>query len=210
MRSGVRVVVATSITAVVITACSATDALPPTSTNRVATTTTFRTEPVRSTTTAVPPPPTNGGGGDASGRDTPVADDPTEERTYTIRNGDYLLRIAREFDVSMDFIVAYNGWESVNHALTPGEDIKIPPSDYDPVVVTEGGDTVPADAGEGPAADATCPDGAGPTTYTIQRGDVPGAVAAKYGVTVAELDAANVGTSGYRGFVVGITVNIPC
>lgn len=207
MRIGGRLAVAMSITAVGVTACSATDALPSTSTTRAATATTFRTEPVRSTTTAAPT--TGGGGANVSEGDSPAADDATQERTYTIRTGDYLVRIARQFDVSMDFIVAYNGWESINHALTPGEDIRIPPSDYDPASA-DGDSSVSAEGGDTPAGDATCPDGAGPTTYTIKRGDVPGAVAAQFGVTTAELDAANAGVNGYPGFVVGITITIPC
>lgn len=54
-----------------------------------------------------------------------------------------------------------------------------------------------------PCADATY------TTYTVQMGDSPRRVAEKFGVTLAELGAANIDTEGYRNFVAGIEINIP-
>ena len=46
--------------------------------------------------------------------------------------------------------------------------------------------------------------------YTIQSGDSPTKVANKYGITMQQLGAANVKTRGYKNFVVGVEINIPC
>ena len=52
--------------------------------------------------------------------------------------------------------------------------------------------------------------GCTPGTHEIVAGDLPGTVAAKYDVTVAQLDEANVNTKGYTNFIVGVKIVIPC
>jgi LysM repeat protein len=131
---------------------------------------------------------------------------------YTVVAGDYLLRIARRFDVDVDALVAFNGWEGPNHPLYRGDEVRIPPEGYDPDA------TSPADAGADGATSATtepddpatCPDGSEPETYTIRAGDTPRIVARRLGVTVDELDAANADTRFYAGFVIGIEIVVPC
>ena len=46
-------------------------------------------------------------------------------------------------------------------------------------------------------------------TYTLAEGDFPGSVAQMFGLTVAELDAANLDVAGYGPFAVGTVINIP-
>jgi len=41
-------------------------------------------------------------------------------------------------------------------------------------------------------------------------GDLPGTVAKKYDVTLEQLIAANAGTNGYKSFIVGTKIVIPC
>lgn len=48
-----------------------------------------------------------------------------------------------------------------------------------------------------------------PTQYTIQSGDVPFTVANKYGITLDALNLANIDTSGYSAFYVGLKIIIP-
>ena len=48
-----------------------------------------------------------------------------------------------------------------------------------------------------------------PTQYTIQSGDVPFTVANRYGITLDALNLANVDTSGYSAFYVGLKIVIP-
>lgn len=47
------------------------------------------------------------------------------------------------------------------------------------------------------------------TFYTVVGGDTPSGVASRYGVTLAQLDAANIDTPGYPAFLVGIQIKIP-
>ena len=65
-----------------------------------------------------------------------------------------------------------------------------------PVTTLPGG-TVPV----GPTTDVT--------EYTIVAGDVPFTVANRYGITVDALNLANVDTSGYGAFYVGLKIKIP-
>lgn len=181
-----------------------------------ATSTTFRTEPVRTTTTTVAPPPEpdDADTGSANGdTDEGASPDPTGEQSYEIRGGDYLVGIAQRFDVTADAIAEYNGWESLQHPLQPGDTILIPPQDWDPDEAAPGStgdDVASTDGGEADADDGTCPDGSEQQTYTIRSGDVKGTVARRFDITVSELDAANANTQYYAGFVIGIEILIPC
>ena len=47
-------------------------------------------------------------------------------------------------------------------------------------------------------------------TYTIAVGDSPSRVAKRFEVTLQQLGAVNLHTSGYKNFVVGVEINIPC
>jgi LysM repeat protein len=188
----------------VLAGCDDGSASPPASTIAV-TSTAYVTVPARSTTTTAAPRP-DGTTGSDNGDDpeSTAADDPAQERIHEIESGDYLVGIARDYDVPINYIPEYNGWtDGLGHALVPGETLRIPPSDWLPE--DERGATS-TDETEG--SESSSGDGCG--TYTIQRGDTKGAVAADHDVTVAELDAANVNTQFYNGFVIGIEIQIPC
>ena len=122
------------------------------------------------------------------------------EQTYVVQYGDSLLRIAGIYNITADQIAAGNGWvDGTAHLIYPGDIIKIPPGAIMPFPTTT---TI-----------ATAP----PTTepcirekYTVQTGDSPNRVATKFDVTLQQLGAVNVNTKGYRNFVVGIEINIPC
>lgn len=209
---------------VALSSCADGNAAPEVTVVAAATSTTFRTEPVRTTTTTIAPPPTvddggdgdgggvgDGGVGDGGDADPDGSAAPTGEQTYEVRAGDYLVRIARQFDVTAEAIVAYNGWESLQHDLQPGAEILIPPQDWDPdESIGSGAPDEATESSDGAAADGSCPDGSEQETYTIQAGDVKGTVARRFDVTVAELDAANATTPYYAGFVIGIDIVIPC
>jgi LysM repeat protein len=189
----------------VLAGCAAGSASPPGPTVAV-TSTAYVTVPARSTTTTAAPRDDATGSGGGRDEDPPVtADDASRDRIHEIVAGDYLVRIARRYDVPPDYIPEYNGWDDgLGHALVPGETVRIPPSDWLPEDERAAASTdVTADTSASSSGD-------GCGTYTIQRGDTKGAVAADHDVTVAELDAANVGTPRYSGFVIGIDINIPC
>jgi LysM repeat protein len=194
---------------VVLAAGCGDDGAAPTISTIAVTSTAYVTIPARTTTSTVAPADDD----DAEADDDAVAavevdpaDDPTRERIHVIEAGDVLVVIARDFDVPVDHLVSYNGWtDGLRHALMPGDEIRIPPSDYDPdgVASTDGTAQDGSVVGE-------CPDGEPQETYTIRRGDIPARVAEDHDTTVEELDAANDGVVGYPGFVVGIEINIPC
>ncbi len=196
-----------------LSSCSSGSASPGVTIVASGTSTTFRTEPVRTTTTTLPAPPDLGGGDDdgSSGGTAgdPADADPNAEQAYEVRRGDYLVGIAQRFDVTAEAIAAYNGWESLQHSLQPGDSIRIPPQDWDPDEAPPGSGSGAASP-DGDAAEGACPDGSTQQTYTIRAGDVKGTVARRFDVTVAELDAANAATPFYAGFVIGIEILIPC
>jgi len=228
-----RIPLLATVAVAALAACGDDSAAPAFSTVAVSSTA-YVTVPARTTTSTLAPvtqPPTaangdSGGGGDGgNGADDDEAEqsttteaDPTRERAYEIQSGDYLVGIADDFDVPVDFIVAYNAWpDGLQHALNPGDQIRIPPADYDPdaAAADTGGPPGETVAGGGASANdsdagGTCPDGAAAGTYTIRSGDFPARVAQANGTTVAELDAANQGVAGYAGFVVGVVINLPC
>jgi LysM repeat protein len=199
----------------VVASCGAGSATPPASTVAV-TSTAYVTVPARSTTTTAAPRPEDasetGDQGDNSGDEDPessAADDPNRERIHEIVSGDYLVGIARDYDVPINYIPEYNGWDDgLGHALVPGETLRIPPADWLPE--DERGAATTGDSDTTDPQAELCEDGEAPETYRIRAGDTPARVAAAHDVTTAELNAANADTEFYSGFVVGITINIPC
>jgi LysM repeat protein len=142
----------------------------------------------------------------------------TEEQEYVIQSGDYPLKLANDFNVSVSDLVAYNEWGSADEFPGIGTTIKIPPGatavaavsnaegDSAAVIVEGSGDgdpdvtvvTIP-DAGDNCAAGS----------YTIADGDFEQKVADKFDVELTALRAANRTTSGYSSFYVGLEIVIP-
>ncbi len=138
----------------------------------------------------------------------------TAAQDYTVQSGDYPLKVANQFGVTVDELVAFNEWGSVAEFPYPGEVIKIPPG------ATAAGATTTvaaAPAGEATAATTTQPavtipdagDNCGEGEYTIVVGDYEGKVAAAFDVTVDALRAANASTNGYTAFYPGLVIVIP-
>ena len=147
-----------------------------------------------------------------------VAGVATEEQDYVIQAGDYPLKLASDFNVSVDELVAYNEWGSVSEFPGPGTTIKIPPGATFLVVgTTTDGDTVAAVVeangdGDPDVSVATIPesgDNCAAGSYTIATDDFEQRVADNFDVTLAALRAANTSTSGYSSFFVGLTIVIP-
>jgi LysM repeat protein len=79
--------------------------------------------------------------GAATGDGTETADSTPEEQAestapnttgadgtfiYEVKSGDTMFGIAENFDTSMDTLVKLNGWDSIDHQLNPGDQIKVP------------------------------------------------------------------------------------
>ncbi len=92
--------------------------------------------------------------------------------TYTVRSGDNLFRIALNNNVNLDELRAANG--IVGDLIQPGQVLTLP------------GCQAPA-IGEG---DAPAPSASG-RTHTVQAGETLGSIARLYGVSIADLQAAN-------------------
>lgn len=122
----------------------------------------------------------------------------TLEQSYTVMAGDYLNLIADMFQISATAISNANGWDDT-HRLYPGDVIKIPAGAIVPLPTTTTEETAP------PTTEP-CIRG----THTVKAGESPGLVAQKYDVTIQQLGLVNQDTKGFKAFLVGIEINIPC
>jgi LysM repeat protein len=151
---------------------------------------------------------------------------PTDQ-VHVVQPGEFLSGIAADYEVTMDQIIEYNQWsDGTDHQLNPDDQVRIPPGAVipSPDEEDEDSDDEPesteddSDSGEEDDTETTeedddpelCPDGEPRGTYTVEAGDFPASVAQRLDVTVDQLNEANANTPGYRGFIVGIEINIPC
>lgn len=147
-------------------------------------------------------------------------------QTYVIVSGDYPLLVAKKCGVATDALDAANADTQGYGAFPVGLKINVPAGALvgcTGVVSSPTTTTVDAGGGETPSVTTTTAKPVATTTtagepsaeckpvgtYKIVEGDLPSTVAAKFDVTMAQLDKANVGTKGYKNFVVGVTINIP-
>ena len=128
---------------------------------------------------------------------------PTSQ-TYTIQSGDTIFKIATSFGIEPNALIEYNSWtEGLDHLLLPGDAVQIPPG-ATTAGATVGGDTGAEQGDSAPfnTADTDC-------SHTIVAGDNPSKVAAKYDITIDELQAANAGNPVYKSFLIGSQLRIP-
>jgi peptidoglycan endopeptidase LytE len=134
----------------------------------------------------------------------------TSEQTYTVVAGDSLSKIASLYKITVDVLCNYNGWtDCPGHLILPGDPVLIPPNT--PIPGSPGATTPPAGtSGGGTPTPTTAPPASGSgCTHTVVDGDNPTRVAKKYGITVAELAAANEGNPAYDNFLLGSQLTIP-
>ncbi|TDN93198.1 LysM peptidoglycan-binding domain-containing protein [Microbacterium sp. BK668] len=99
--------------------------------------------------------------------------------TYTIQKGDTLSAVAARHGTTVQALFAANGldWSSI---LYPGQTVMLP-----------GGSAPAAPAAPAPPAAPAAPPAAAVGTYTISQGDTLSAIAARHGISVQALFAAN-------------------
>lgn len=127
---------------------------------------------------------------------------------YEVQAGDYPLLITEMFEISLDDLAAANGWsDAATEFPGPGAVIKIPPGaktpDEESSSESEAGDEPTGDTVEDPG------DGCEAGSYTLESNDYPLRVAAKFDVSVDEMNAANSETPGYSAFYEGLKIVIP-
>lgn len=128
------------------------------------------------------------------------------EQSYTVVAGDSVYRIAEIHGVDPEVLAQYNEWpEGVQHFLSVGDTVRIPPGSQVP-----GSGTATDDTGDTGETDDAADDAATDTgcTYTIVEGDNPSKVADKFEITVQDL-VANNPESVMNSFLIGATLVIP-
>lgn len=130
----------------------------------------------------------------ASGTIPPSTVTPTSAGMYVIAEGDSLASIALKHGLSIESLIAINGWtDGIDHVLLPGASIRVAAS-------TPGTSSAPTTAGGGNTGSGC--------TYTIKESDTPWSVAKKFDITLAELQSANTG-GVMDSFLLGATLKIP-
>jgi LysM repeat protein len=140
-----------------------------------------------------------------------------EGEVYRVRPGDALPLIAARYDITVDELVEFNGWEDgALHPIYPNQEVRIPafatePAESDDSITDERPDdglgTMPP-PGEGPGP--MCPDGTDRDTYEIVAGDYISRVADKNDVSIEELEAANVDNPAWQSFAPTQDLWLPC
>ncbi|MEY2580336.1 MAG: hypothetical protein QOE09_185 [Ilumatobacteraceae bacterium] len=142
-----------------------------------------------------------------------------EQGSYVIASGDLPSTIAHKFKVKFTDLMSINSWTLVGNQVPQfpavGATIIIPPGWTEPGTATAPPvDTSTGAAGTTPSTATTTTIAGGQSTcaageYTVVAGDYLGKVAKKLNTTVAELDAANTNTAGYKSFYPGLKIKTP-
>ena len=129
---------------------------------------------------------------------------------YELVAGDVPVNVAKRYGITLEALSNANLDTAGYSAFFVGLKIKIPAGAIVPgtasVPTTTAGASTAATTATTLAPSGDCTVG----SHTILEGDLPGTVAQKYDVTLDQLNAANAGTQGYKNFIVGVKIIIPC
>ena len=114
--------------------------------------------------------------------------------TYKVKSGDTLSAISRTYDVSLDELYAANGGRDKLKSLRVGQVIRLS---------SPAKTTAVASASRGGAKQSVSP-----VSHRVQSGDTLSAISRKYGVSVAELYAANGGADKLDTLRVGQVIRL--
>jgi lysozyme len=120
-------------------------------------------------------PGTTGGDGGTPGGGTP----PPTGGTYTVKGGDTLGSIARQFNTTVSVIATANNIRNIN-LIFPGQQLIIPGTSGGDGGTDGGTDNGGTDGGSGETV-----------TYTVKSGDTLGSIARQFNTTVADIAARN-------------------
>ncbi len=143
----------------------------------------------RPTATVLPPPATSSPSPTATATVTPIPS-PTPTATpvvHLVEEGDLLGRIAQQYGISLDELIEANDIDPED-VLSIGQEIVIPV----PTATTDPAEpTAPTTPTEPPTATPSPSPTPEPLVHVVERGDLLGRLAQRYGVSVDELAAAN-------------------
>ena len=139
------------------------------------------------------------------------------EQEYTVQAGDYGIKVANQFGVSLEDLQNVNGWSDASKEFPgPGTVIKIPAGGTiaatetaaapDPAGGEEAGTVSGGEAGEAiPDPGSNCEAG----SHTVVSGDIPLKLVEQYDVTLEALQAANANNPAFGRFIPGEKIIIP-
>ncbi|MDR0535005.1 MAG: LysM peptidoglycan-binding domain-containing protein [Puniceicoccales bacterium] len=128
-------------------------------------------------------------------------------KTYVVKSGDSLHRVAKREGVSVKALARANGLPE-NAQLKLKQKLIIPGKPYVGSEPPAKDASVPADAGNGADGAGASVDAGGYRTHKVQDGEVLGGIAKKYKVSVAKLMELN-GITDARKVRAGKTLRIP-
>jgi LysM repeat protein len=140
------------------------------------------------------------------------------EQEYTVQAGDYGIKVANQFGVSLEDLQNVNGWSDASKEFPgPGAVIKIPAGGTiaaaaTPAAVDETGGEDVATGGEAGEAGEAIPDPGSNCeagSHTVVAGDIPLKLVEQYDVTLEALQAANANNPAYGRFIPGEKIIIP-
>lgn len=124
-----------------------------------------------------------------------VEAEPAGPATHTVARGEWMLALARQYEVDPRALAAANGLEPP-YPLKPGQVLTIPEAEEAVVVAAVEPEATPAPPPQVSEARPAEP-AASEAVYVVQKGDVLGAIARQHGLSVSELAAANALSSPY-------------
>jgi hypothetical protein len=143
------------------------------------------------------------------------------EQTYTVQEDDFPIMIADLYEIEVEELRNYNGWDAeYNDFPNAGGTVRVPPGAkcIDPTTLTTTTTTTEPTAtdestpaeGSTEGTEAGAPQGCTPGNYTVEDGDNPTLIAQKFDVTLEALTEANGWDAEYSNFqATGETVVIP-
>ena len=138
------------------------------------------------------------------------------EQSYIVQSdNDVPFNIARKFEISLDELRNYNGWDATYSGFPgKGGTVRIPPGAkfIDPNATTTTaaaatGDTTDS-SGSTPADGSSGGDRCHPT-YEVQAGDAPLVITRKFDITIEQLNAANTSTPKWPNLYTGRSISLP-
>jgi LysM repeat protein len=144
----------------------------------------------------------------------PEGRSPAEQTYIVASNQDVPYNIARKFDIPLDELRNYNGWDAT-YSQFPGTGgtVRIPPGakfiDPNATTTTAAGQTADTtDSSDSTPAEGTTGDRCHPT-YEVQAGDAPLVITRKFDITIEQLNAVNASTPNWPNLYTGRSINLP-